>query len=564
MRLSGIIPTKRLPYGRALQSSTLRQFGGGWNTLDDDMNMSPKFSTVLTNCYPTADGSMRVRYGYKEFADVSASLSSAVRIINIEYFADHIIAVLDTGVVVRISSGGSVVVIWDTGIAAALPGAPAAWGPTEFASFAKFNGDLIICNGSDKPIIVSPLLVVDYLQDLATGSNLNVPICHYVVPINRYLAMAGDALEPDRIHFSAKDASGTWYGDPPPNNATRIDIGSVLPGATTIRGLLPFRGKLIAMFDEGLVIGDVGEENSAGDHIPTFEDGIEGFGGVSHRAAVAFGDDGFFLDLEGVPSLKRTVFAGSFKPERASEVIHNDIGRAVKAMSSVARDLNTFAVFNKTDSQIMFFCPNSELLQNATESPAYVYTYRPTLRQNAWSYFNGWNFTCGVRSLGGTIFLGDKNGKIWHYGASQLLGTAYADAMIGLNGTPIVYEWTMPWFDFGHRANTKNSKYISFDTRGSAQFTVRMYVDNLLTQAVSKDDPTQIDAPALSSVFTAGEESGEGRVQANATGRNTSVKKKYAWPTKFEIAKLRITGSTTTALEFISLTMHYQLGGINR
>jgi hypothetical protein len=86
----------------------------------------------------------------------------------------------------------------------------------------------------------------------------------------------------------------------------------------------------------------------------------------------------------------------------------------------------------------------------------------------------------------------------------------------------------------------------------------------LLTQAVSKDDPTQIDAPALSSVFTAGEESGEGRVQANATGRNTSVKKKYAWPTKFEIAKLRITGSTTTALEFISLTMHYQLGGINR
>jgi hypothetical protein len=44
-------------------------------------------------------------------------------------------------------------------------------------------------------------------------------------------------------------------------------------------------------------------------------------GPSSHRAGVAYGDDGLFVDLEGVPSIKRTVLSASFKPERVSDLI---------------------------------------------------------------------------------------------------------------------------------------------------------------------------------------------------------------------------------------------------
>jgi hypothetical protein len=154
------------------------------------------------------------------------------------------------------------------------------WNDTEFVSFAIFNGHLILCNGSDKPLDIDSDFTVELLQDPATGSNLNVPICKYVLSINRYLVMAGDPLFPDRVHISAKDARGTWFGDPPPNDATHIDVGSVLPSANTIRGLMGFRGKVVAMFAEGLVFGTLGVYNDTGSHTPSFEDGVEGFGSV--------------------------------------------------------------------------------------------------------------------------------------------------------------------------------------------------------------------------------------------------------------------------------------------
>jgi hypothetical protein len=136
---------------------------------------------------------------------------------------------MSNGDVISVLGDGTTTRIFDAVIAAALAGAPAGWHTTTFASFAQFNNKLIICNGVDKPLIVSPNLTVDYLQDIATSTNINTPICSYVTTCDRYMVMAGDPVHPNSIHISARDTSGTYFGDTAPNDGTFLDVGSILP-----------------------------------------------------------------------------------------------------------------------------------------------------------------------------------------------------------------------------------------------------------------------------------------------------------------------------------------------
>jgi hypothetical protein len=111
---------------------------------------------------------------------------------------------------------------------------------------------------------------------------------------------------------------------------------------------MAFRGKVVVMFAEGLVFGTLGVYNDTGSHTPSFEDGIEGFGSVSHRAGVAYGDDGLFIDLEGVPSIKRTVLSPSFKPERVSDLIDPEIKKALSTLDFDILENNVFSIYNKS------------------------------------------------------------------------------------------------------------------------------------------------------------------------------------------------------------------------
>lgn len=537
MRLPTITPT-RLPYRQLLLTTTLREFTGGWNVTDDDLNLSFRFSTRMVNCYVDQSGKIVIRNGTSKFA----SLGEAI--VNLEYFINSLIAVTVTGKVWRILADGTQILLTST-----------LWGVTEFVSFAKFNSHLIMCNGVDKPLDLTNDFVLNYLQDAATLTNINVPVCKYVISINRYLVMAGDPLEPDRVHISAKDAAGTWFGDPPPNDATRVDVGSVLSSANIIRGLTTFRGKLVVMFVEGLVFGTLGTYDENGNHTPNFDDGVEGFGSVSHRAALTYGDDALFLDLQGVPSIRRTAFSTSFKPERISELIDPEIRTELARLSELSLEDRVFGVHNRTNNQFMLFIPNSDTLAATTETRVFVYN-RLSDNKEAWNEYRGWNFSCGAKSLQDEIFFGDLGGVIWlHTG-----NTDFADNGVTPidPGNSIAFDWETPWLDFGNRAIAKHSKYISFDTRGQSEFTCTMYVDEL------KDEDGDL-APALETRFSAGEQ-GQfgGGPQPYGGGRNTSRKKLYAWPCKFQIAKMRMTGTSTEGLEFVSMTMHYLQGGINR
>ena len=73
------------------------------------------------------------------------------------------------------------------------------------------------------------------------------------------------------------------------------------------------------------------------------------------------------------------------------------------------------------------------------------------------------------------------------------------------------------------------------------------------------------DAPLLSVVMTGGSNQGFGSgVQSYGTGRTASDQNLLAFPAKFQLMKLRFRGTVEDELGFISISIHYQDGSINR
>lgn len=361
----------------ALQDATVREFGGGWNVVDSQLNLSTRFATLLDNMTREEDGSMGVRWGTALLADIGVDVGMAANdyIVNVFYHQDRVITVLSDGRIVSTSGDGTSTVIWDDTIAGELVGSPAAWGPTDFVSFAVFNGKLIVCNGTDKPLIIDRFNAtpVQYLADEASGSNVNVPICRYVVAMNKYLVMAGDPLFPDRVHISNQNTSGTWFGDPAPNDATFVDLGKVgVQGEQIITGINRYRDQLVVGFFSAAVLGKLGiyTTDDPPVHVPDFNDVIEGFGCHSHRSMVNLGNDLFMLDDQGITSIARSLYSGATEPKRVSELIDPEVNNNVNRLREVDTLLGAHAVYNTNDKQYMCFVPNhSEFARQAITDP---------------------------------------------------------------------------------------------------------------------------------------------------------------------------------------------------
>lgn len=361
----------------ALQDATVREFGGGWNVVDSQLNLSTRFATVLDNMTREEDGSMGVRWGTTLLADlaVDAGMADGDYIINSFYHQDRVITVLSDGRLTSTAGDGTTSVIWDTTIAGGLIGSPAAWGPTDFASFAVFNGKLIVCNGTDKPLIIDRFNTppVQYLADEATGANVNVPICRYVVAMNKYLVMAGDPLYPDRVHISNQNTSGTWFGDAAPNDATFVDLGKVgVQGEQIVTGINRYRDQLVVGFFSASVLGRLGiyTTDEIPLHVPDFNDVIEGFGCHAHRSMVNLGNDLFMLDDQGITSIARSLYSGATEPKRVSELIDPEVNNNVNRLREVDTLLGSHAVYNTNDKQYMCFVPNhSEFARAAITDP---------------------------------------------------------------------------------------------------------------------------------------------------------------------------------------------------
>ena len=601
------------PEGRSAQVSrsqrlldaTIRDFSGGWNVVDNDLNLDTKFSKVLENMQRGVDGSNAVRPGTRLFAETSAYLDEVV---NIEYYSGFLVAVGKNGHVVKIDSNGTVSEIWNDEFGEVLPGAPGGWDVTVFASFAQFNGDLIICNGVNKPLIVDNNMICSYLQDLADLTNANTPIARFVVAHGRYLVMAGSlpAGEEDRLFISATDVSGTWVGDSGPNDAVNIDLGSRVPsGSNVVKGLGRFRDKLMVMFENSILPGTLG--SFVDDvHIPTFSDAIENVGAVSHRAIQTISEDMLFGDGAGVSNVKRALITGTVTGERISQLVSPEYIAAVNTVgkeSIVALEDRVWSIWDSQNDNFMIFVPNSHIAANATESRCFVLKKNKPLKIESWHDWRGWNFRSGCQSALKRIFLTEgsqvyilgaeyDNAIYKDYEGDQEMWddeTSWSD-YTGWNpvvstadsGVPIKFVWELPWSDNNERFLTKASRYINFDTIGDNRFTAEMFTDNIykdttdlgedwIEDSLKWDDTLGWDVdvldPTLSMTFEGGDAPGFGLDEFGEDfggGRPTRLEKLYAWTARYKIEKLRMTGDATKELRFVAVTVAYQNGSLRR
>lgn len=584
---------------QVLKDITIRDFSGGLNVVDNDLNLTTKFSKKLTNLVRSIDGAIEVRQGTRLFADCSAYFD---KIINMKYYSGNIIAVGNNGNIVAIDSNGNVKEIWNTTFANTLPGNPDGWSTTVYVSFAVFNGDLIVCNGVNKPLLISAGMTVTYLQDLATKSNVNTPICRYVLTHGRYLCMAGDPNNPLLLYISNVDTSGTWVGDDAPNDAVNIDLGSRVPsGSQAIKGLGRFRDKIVAAFDEALLPSALGVYES-GLHNPAFDDAIENVGTVSHRVIQTVGEDMYFCDNVGVNSVKRALFTGNVKPDRASQLIDPAIQSDLnKITSTIVLENDTFSVYDSLASTYMMFIPNASNTMQRTTVSGFAYRKIERLKVDAWYVISNWNYQCATRSALKRVFfardaevhiVGNEQDPIERdfMGSEEMFDDAqsFTDytgwspvANMADSGIYIPWVWELPWSDNGRRFNIKHSQYINLDTEGNDRFNVQMFVDKIYNdksfQGETYLDDTlftdgkgwekeQLD-PALEMEFVGGDYPGLGADEYGSYfggGRTTADERLYKWPARYKLQKFRFYGNSLKSLKIVSLTLGYIIGNIRR
>jgi hypothetical protein len=593
-----------------LKDVTIRDFSGGWNVIDSDLNLSSKFAKRLINWQRDTDGGMGIRPGTKKFADTNTYLDE---IIHIAYYNGFLVAIGANGKLVSVDSVGSVLLIWDDNWAAALPGAPLGWSTgLTYASSTIYNGDLIICNGIDKPLRINSSMTCQYLTDLGTGSNANTPICRYVATQGRYLLMAGDPDNEDRLHISGTD--NTTFVNDPATDAVQIDLGSRVPsGSPKITGIGTFRTNVIVTFAEALLPGTLGTFES-GDHVPDFSDAIEGHGSISHKSIQTLGEDMFFCDATGVTSVERALFTGNVRAERFSQLIDPEVQAIIDGIgvTSVVED-GIWSVYDSQSSNYMLFIPDSSSFDDIVQYRCIVLKKNDSLKIEAWADWQDWKFRTGCRSANKRIFLcegtivylmGETHNRDIRtvnltkdsqpfprdrIGVEEMFddNTCFTDYR-GLDpvadaedsGVCIRCEWLFPWADNGSRAATKTSRYLGFDTEGAQQFTVQMFCDNRFEDRTDpgeefEEDPLLFDddlgfdvevlAPVLEQTYMGGDYGGlglEGFGEFFGGGRNTSNVALYSWVTKYKLYRLRITADAYRTLKISSLTMLYTGGSV--
>lgn len=597
---------KRKFKSKALESSTIRGFGGGWNALDDDITMGPQFVVTLKNFRRTSSGSQTLRFGNQFFVDIKNVNNSPI--IDQQYFNGRIVSVCENGRVVTTTDAGTNALIWSPAIAAALPGTPSGWSTgLDLVTFVPFKDTLIIHNGVDKPIVISSAFAVTYLQDAGTGSNVNVPIGKYGCTVSNYHCVAGISGSPTEVVISSKGTSGTFPLDPDPNDAISIDVGAYAQeGAAEIRGIIGYRKFLIVFLQAVSLQITLGVYDADGNHTPDFPDTFPNFGLIGSRCISKIENDFTFAGLQSFASASRNSYVSDqLTSSAASSVIEPAYQNAVGMLTDDEKKLQTFTIYDKLTHDMMLFIPGGRVI---------VYTNNEKMRYKAWSEYEGMDWTCGCASLLGRVFV-SKGTKIFQMGNATFGERYYADRLLDRDvvwanataftagqlvydnvtnesytclidnvspvggtfleyrtafpllwriyeGEDIDFELETPWIDGKQPERVKKLRYVSMASKGIAEYTLEVYVDNLYKDV---DGVKKFDA-ALSMIFIGNDFAGFGDEVASEPygARRSRDPRLFRYPVKFKTAKFRVFGSTKKPLTLATLSFLFSRGGLMR
>jgi hypothetical protein len=591
-----------------LESSTLRGFGGGWNAIDEDLSMPPKYQVSLVNFHRTSSGAQAVRFGQTFNCDISDVTTTPI--VDGYYFNGRNIVVTQGGLVISINQNGSDrQVIWSEAIANLLPGNPHGWTTgVQHITFVPFKDTLVIHNGKDKPLSVSSAFAVIYLQDLGTGSNVNVPIGRYGCVAANYHCISGIPSNPTEIVIGSKGTSGVFIGDPAPNDAISIDVGAYAPeGAASIRGIAGFRTYLLVFLQNITLQIKLGVYDNNGIHTPEFPDTLPQFGLLGNRCIVTVENDLMFCGLSGLASARRNLYAPDTMMSDFLSSIISPAYRSIVGEMTDSDQLNTaFAVYDRLNNDFLLFMLNGAVI---------TYTFNTRLKMHAWSSFQNMDWDAGWTSVLGRVFL-VKGTRIFQGGNDTFTGENYysdrindrdynyaptgaafavndlvydtdtleiwqcltAHARAGYNtfalereinplmwsqylGNGIPIEMELPWIDGKDPTRLKQLRYVSLATKGDGEFTFECYVDNLYKD----EEGNVVYAPALSMEFIGNDAYGYGFDDGGyGMGRRSRDPRLFNFPTKFKNIKFRFYGTVAKKLQLINLSFLYARGKYTR
>jgi len=580
------------------KEATISDFAGGLNTVDNDLQLNSRFAKDLVNFYKQGDGSQQLRYGTNYLWDTSPVVNG--NIIENDYFQNHLLTMTEDGEIAKIDSNGTITAIWNTAIANALPGAPAGWSTgLDLIDFTEFKNELVVCNGVDKPILIASDLTVTYLQDIPTGSNVNVPIGKFVTTSSNYTVIAGITGDPDTIYISSSGTSGTWPGDPAPNDAISLNIAAFAPSTGgSIRGLSSFKNLLLIHFATATVVFQLGIYDAAGTtHEPQWIETIQEAGIVSHRTELIIPEAAGFTTPGGFKRMKQNTFITGTATKLMSDKIQTDIQGQIPTV--YADRIRSFSFLNTADDSVWL------MLYDGSEYNMYIGGTDDTLNKLAWAKATGWNYVCAAVTEGKRVFLcrdtyvfqlgnelydgeqylADEVGfydSVWATSTAYVVGdkvqegsTAYrcivahtsgvfaddldAEFWEENDGDEIDFVWELPWSDLQSRMRKKHLGFLGLDTSGASNFTLQIFVDDIRLDAGGNLDP------ALTLDFVGAESGGYGNgPQPYGGGRRTADERRWGFPVQFNKMKLRIVGSGRKGLGFDAITILYKNGTFHR
>src|SRR5882672_2867031 len=173
-----------------LDQVTARTFNGGLDVADSELNLTSKYARELKNMLVGIDGSNEVRQGVRLFADIESE--SDFNILNKQYFAGNIIAIDENMDLYAVDGASTITPIWNLAIRAAA--GKSAWTSSTYVVFDEIKGNLVVSDGVNKPLNITSALSVDYLADLATGSNINVPVSNITAKFMKHFVYAVDSI----------------------------------------------------------------------------------------------------------------------------------------------------------------------------------------------------------------------------------------------------------------------------------------------------------------------------------------------------------------------------------
>jgi len=587
---------------------TIRGFGGGLNAVDNDIEMDPRFQKVLNNFRRTPKGSQVIRFGSNWFTDVNSVSNSPI--VDEVFFSNAIISPLENGNVVATDVNGVDSIIWSDAIAAALLGSPDGWTPgVDSVDFVPFKNKLVIHNGVDKPIFFTATLVGNYLQDEATGSNVNVPIGKYGCVVGNYHCVAGIPAAPTTVYVTAKGTIGTFPGDPPPNDAISIDVGAYAPeGAPEIRGIAGFRTFLIVFFEKQSLLIKLGvyDTEVPPNHTPSFDDTMPAFGLLGHRCIVPVGTDLLFAGPSGIASAKRNLISGLIDSTPVSSNIEPEFRTQVGLLTDAESLKSCFMLYDEIGHETTLHLPNGN---------GFIRCYNEQLRYDSWGTFSGPAYRSGCVSSkgrrffssgtrifagGNGIFTGENyyadrlndRDRDWVSGTPYVIGNIIRDPFDDLSfiaiadhtsgavsfaqdridqaltpkweaylGEAINVELEMPWLDGKDPMQLKANRYVAMATKGTAEFTLSVWVDNLY-----KDEFGVLLHPAaLEMLFIGNDAPGFGfDAGPYGGGRRSNDPRLFRFPVNFKSIKPKITASVRSPLEIVHISFLFLRGKYGR